>query len=85
MEATSDALARLAATNLDDSSEIARALFELSWAAAHDSSNPQEDLAAFREALWEQLAAAFEWVPLAPPGGINLLLEGGHTGAPGAG
>lgn len=85
MDATSDVLARLAAIDLDDSPRIARALFGLSWAAAHDRTDPPGDLAAFREALWEQLAAAFEWVPLALPGGVDLLLEGGHTGAPGTG
>lgn len=68
MDATSHALARLAAISLDDSQGIARGLFDLSWAAAHDGSSPQRDFAGFREALWEQLAAAFEWVPLATSG-----------------
>lgn len=73
---TLHALSALAAISLDDGSQVRRGLFDVAWAAAHDQTGPPLDLVAFREAVWEQLAAAFEWVPLATPPGVDLALGG---------
>lgn len=64
----------LAAVDLDDPRQVSRALFDLAWAAARDRAHPCKDLSAFQEALWDQVAAAFEWAPLPQPSGVDLIV-----------
>lgn len=48
---------------VEDLPMINRALFDLSVRAAADLHDPHREYEAFIEALWSQLAAAFDWRP----------------------